>query len=146
MLARELCLPVAVEQFVGSWIPIAAAEQTQLSGDPLSDNPFCRLSAGAIGGGHIWDVEGAFRVVIGPLGPADFRRLLPSGPDLGKVRDFVRLYAPPHLRFTIRLLLSPDAVPEPRLSAGDDAIQLNWTSWLRSEHSLGSDADVELAG
>jgi type VI secretion system protein ImpH len=146
MLAAEFSLPVRIEQFVGTWIAIASDEQSRLSSDPLSRSPFAQLSRGAVLGAHIWDVEGTFRIILGPVGPEEFRRLLPSGPNLSRMRDLIRLYAPLHLRFTIRLLLRPDAVPEPRLTAGDDSIRLGWIGWLKDERSFDTMAEVELSG
>jgi type VI secretion system protein ImpH len=97
-------------------------------------------------GARIWEVEGAFQVVIGPLDQEEFRRLLPSESDFGRIRDFVRLFAPNHLRFTIRLILQPDAVPQARVAADDNAVQLGWTSWLSGNRLYGEDAAIQLLG
>jgi type VI secretion system protein ImpH len=146
LLASEFSLPLRIEQFIGNWIEIAHGEQTRLTADPLAINPFSRLSRGAVVGARIWEVEGAFQVVIGPLDQEEFRRLLPSESDFGRIRDFVRLFAPNHLRFTIRLILQPDAVPQARVAADDNAVQLGWTSWLSGNRLYGEDAAIQLLG
>ena len=93
---------------------------------------YTALGSEAVIGQRVWDVESKFRVRLGPLGYAEFRRLLPDGDMLRPVREMVRLYAGPHLEFDVQLVLNRREVPRCRLG-GDSASasRLGWNTWVR---------------
>jgi type VI secretion system protein ImpH len=72
MLEDLLGLPVRILPFSGRWVEVAPSEQTKLDG--LAPQ-YCRLGIDTVAGSHIWDVQGMFRIVVGPLGYADFLSL-----------------------------------------------------------------------
>ena len=51
---------------------------------------FATLGVDAVSGARVWDVQGSFRIRIGPLDYPSFLRFLPEGPDLGRLGDLVR--------------------------------------------------------
>jgi type VI secretion system protein ImpH len=123
------CARVAVEQFVGTWVPLAAEDRTRLGAAA------CELGRSAVLGSHVFDRAGKFRVVIGPLDRAGYQRF--SSPELrSRVMRFVRALAGDELAHEIVLWLGPDAAPPLELSAGG-TFQLGRNAWLGRQ---GTDA------
>ena len=86
----------------------------------------------AVIGQRVWDVESKFRIRVGPLSYAEFRRLLPDGDMLRPLCEMARLYAGPHLEFDVQLVLKRREVPRCRLG-GDPGrrSRLGWNTWVR---------------
>jgi type VI secretion system protein ImpH len=122
-------VPVMVEQFVGHWMR-------------MPDDSLCRLRSGpdaqvlgatTVLGKRVWNCQHKFRVVVGPLGLDDYRRMLPGGDSFRRLRDWVRNYAGMAYDWDINVQLKRAAVPPLRLGRGPDAdARLGWTSWLHA--------------
>ncbi len=126
-------LPVRIEEFVGGWLD-------------LPDDSRCRLGrsarVGSLGvntllGARVWQAQQRFRIVLGPLGLTDYRRLLPGGRSLRSLQAVVRNYLGDEQEWELQLILREAEIPGPRL--GGDT-QLGWTGWL-SQAPLGRDGD-----
>lgn len=117
-------VPVELEQFVGHWMAIPPQSQTRM-GARESGN---RLGASTVIGTRVWDRQHKFRLVIGPLDYAGYRRMLPGGASLRRLIDWVKSYAGMALDWDVRLVLRQSEVP--RLALG--ARQLGWTTYLGS--------------
>ena len=124
ILGAYFKVPVQLEQFVGHWMAIPASSQTRMGALDRGN----LLGASTVLGTRVWDRQHKFRLVIGPLGYADYRRLLPGGASLRRLVDWVNSYAGLALDWDVRLVLRQDEVP--RLALG--AKQLGWTTWLGS--------------
>ncbi|MBK8096560.1 MAG: type VI secretion system baseplate subunit TssG [Planctomycetes bacterium] len=113
--------PVAIEPFVGRWLPIpdAAARHFGWNGYRLGDD--------AMLGDEFWDCTQTVRIVIGPLSLAHYERLLPGGASWQRLLDLLGSCLAPELAFEVRLLLQADEVPTCGLG---DQRRLGWTSWL----------------
>ncbi|WP_374583297.1 type VI secretion system baseplate subunit TssG [Pseudoduganella sp.] len=72
-LALSLGVPVAVEQFVGRWEVLPASQASALGGR----NACC--GSGALLGERLWRLDGAVRVVVGPLDAGAAQAFLPGG-------------------------------------------------------------------
>nr|WP_281392958.1 type VI secretion system baseplate subunit TssG [Roseospira goensis] len=124
--------PVAVQQFQGRWLTLPPEEQTRL-GDPTG----CRLGIDTVAGSRVWDVQGGFRLRVGPLDWADFRRFQPDGPHLQRLAALARLYVGPEFAFDVQVVLAKAAVPRLRMPAGPDpggdGPRLGWNTWLVHE-------------
>ncbi|HWC89671.1 MAG TPA: type VI secretion system baseplate subunit TssG [Pirellulales bacterium] len=114
-------VPVAVQEFVGHWLPLP---------------PDCRgrLTAGASALGHtatlgtrVWDCQSKFRVVCGPLDYADFCRLLPDGDRFAELVAGVRNYAGDEMLWDLQLVLRKDE--KPALQLGRTG-RLQRNAWL----------------
>ncbi|MBP2298731.1 type VI secretion system baseplate subunit TssG [Azospirillum picis] len=133
MLSDHLGRPVTVDSFVGSWLPIAPDGQTRLPGPGDPDGRHCRLGIDALAGDRAWDVQGKFRLRIGPLKHDQFRDFMPEGREFRKLQDLVRLYVGPELDFELQVTLEAPQVPAARLAAGPDdatATRLGWNGWV----------------
>ncbi|MDR0902693.1 MAG: type VI secretion system baseplate subunit TssG [Opitutaceae bacterium] len=126
ILGEFFGIPSEVEPFVGRWIPIPPDSQLHLNGAP----PTCTLGQTAIMGSRVWDTQLSFRIHMGPMNFADYKRLLPRGDSFGRLRDWVLSYAGDELFWDVRLILRADEIPMLRL--GDGGQQLGWTTWLHS--------------
>jgi type VI secretion system protein ImpH len=126
-------LPVEIEQFMPDWVS-------------LPRNSLCLLGksadTGTLGstatiGERIRVFHHKFRIRIGPMSLADYRRLLPFGRSLERLTPVVLNYVGHELSWDVMLLLFKEEVPSIRLGA---AGELGWTSWLGKRRS-DSDAD-----
>lgn len=116
--------PVELEQFVGHWMAIPPEGQTRMGGFDASN----RLGQSTVIGKRVWDRQHKFRLVIGPLDYAGYRRMLPKGASLRRLVDWVNSYVGLALDWDLRLVLQREEVP--RLALG--ARQLGWTTYLGS--------------
>ena len=143
MLADYLGVPVRVEQFSGRWTSLAADEQTSLP--RAGETPaFCRLGVDSVAGGRVWDVQGHFRVVVGPVDHAEMLSLAPDAPRLRRLVDLVRAYAGPDLGFDIQVVLRRESVPDLRFdpAMGPGAPRLGWNSWAKFLPALEDRRDI----
>jgi type VI secretion system protein ImpH len=101
------------------------------------------LGASVVIGQRVWDVEGKFRVRLGPLDYAGFRRLMPSGDMLRPLCQIVRTYAGPQFEFDAQVVLRAAEVPCCRLG-GDaaDPSLLGWNTWVLSAAADHDAADA----
>lgn len=113
-------LPVEIEEFVGHWLVLGAAERTYLAKGAA-------LGAGAVIGGQVWDRQHKFRIHLGPLTLAQYESFLPGGMPLRKLVDWVRTYLCFELDWDVRLLLKQNEVPPLTLGGSQ---RLGWTTWL----------------
>jgi type VI secretion system protein ImpH len=133
LLSDYLGRPVEVIQFAGRWAPLEAEDWTAMptSGKPLGS--YAQLGVDAVAGSHVWDVQGGFRLRIGPLDYGQFAELLPGSPLMNEIAALVRTYAGPEFAFDMELALRGGAVPHCTLAAeGEFLPRLGWNTWLHA--------------
>lgn len=118
-------LPVRLEQFVGHWMALPPEVRSRIG--RLGEGN--RLGGSLVLGKSVWDCQHKFRIVIGPLGYADYQRFMPGGDSLRRLRDWVRSYVGLHLDWDLRLVLVKEQMPPLRLGG---ATRMGWSSWLAS--------------
>lgn len=123
MLADWFGLPCRVEQMVGEWITIPPERRTRLGESPET----CALGRTTVVGARVWDVQGRFRVRLGPMPLSPYERLLPGRPGMAELSSWVRLHAGLEYGWDVRLVLLEDEVPPVRLGR---AGRLGQTTWL----------------
>jgi len=104
-----------------------------------------RLGAGACLGERVRDRSGAFQIVLGPMGEASFRRLLPGGEGLRRIVHLVRLYVVDPLDFRVMLRLREDDVPALRLDPGA-VLPLGLMSWIAPRAAREGQSRVSIRG
>ena len=123
-------IPVEVEQFVGAWQPLGAADQCDLgSGATLSS----QLGVGTVVGDEIWDQQSRVRLKLGPLTQKQYLDFLPGGAAYTPLRDLARFVCGAHLEIEVRLILERAVVP--RCKLGEDSLagpRLGWFTWMKS--------------
>jgi type VI secretion system protein ImpH len=133
MLADYFELPVQVRQFLGQWLYLSKEDQSSLPCAPRPRGLNNQLGASLVIGERVWDVEGKFRVRLGPLGYRQFRRFMPSGDALQPLCQMVRAYVGPQFDFDAQPVLKAEEVPWCRLGGdGADPARLGWNTWVRS--------------
>lgn len=141
VLADHFDVPVAVEQLQGQWLVLEANDRAVLPGLGRRTGRNNRLGVGLVVGERVWDVQSKFRLRVGPLNYAQFRRHLPGGTGLRPLCQLTRTYTGPDLSFDVQLVLRAAEVPACRLGGDDgDVARLGWNTWLHSG-SVRADAD-----
>ncbi|CAN7377896.1 type VI secretion system baseplate subunit TssG [Pseudoduganella sp. LjRoot289] len=129
ILREYFKLPVRVEQFVGHWMRLPVEIQSRLGAMEEGN----RLGISTVLGSKVWDSQNKFRIVIGPMGFADYERMLPGGDSMKRLLAWVRNYAGTALDWDVRLILKKEETPALRLeSAGGRGLRLGWSTWPAS--------------
>ncbi len=105
------------------------------------------LGQSAVIGAKVWDCQTRFRVEIGPLTLEQYKRFLPGGESMRRLRDwvlnFARLRAFVHEMHLVYAATSrKDDVPPVQL--GSAGMALGWTSWLGRRRSDPHTGDLVL--
>ncbi len=130
LAAALLNAPVQIAEFHGRWIAIAPGERTRLAGPRPGERTFSRLGEDAVAGVQAWDVQGRFRLRVGPLSLEDFRTFLqPDGPR-ALLDRVVREAVGPAVDFDLQLVLRADEVPSLKLDDPEAPALLSQTTWL----------------
>jgi type VI secretion system protein ImpH len=144
MLEDWLRVPVRLEQFALRWLTLARDEQSRLSAPLQGRNRYNRLGRDAVLGERVIDAQSHFRVHLGPLSYAQFRRLSPLGDLLGPTSELINTFAGPQLSFDLQPVVQGDDVPRARLTGATppqtESTRLGWNSWLGPRPD-GSNAD-----
>jgi type VI secretion system protein ImpH len=128
-------LPVKVEQLVGQWLYLDAANRAAM---PSLGNPeglHNQLGRDATIGHRLWDVQCKVRLAVGPLDRFDFESLMPQGAARKPFDAMVRQYLGLEYDVDLQLLVRPEEVPWLALDHDEDRRgRLGHNTWLRSQH------------
>jgi type VI secretion system protein ImpH len=123
---------VRVEQFTGRWTWLAPDELTAMPTRGRPEGAFAQLGVSAVVGERVWDVQGSFRMRIGPLTYAQFASFMPGSRDLDQLADLTRLFVGAAFGFDVQLTLAKEEVPYLQLAEGATyAPRLGWNTWLK---------------
>ena len=125
IISEYFSIPAAIESHTGRWIPMPEDCHCRLGARSTSTT----LGQTAIIGTRVWDTQLSFRLHLGPMRLADYRRLLPRGDSFRRLRAWIHTYAGEELYWDVRLILRADEVPMLHLNG---AQQLGYTTWLHS--------------
>ena len=107
MLASYFELPVEIEEFVGRWIDLPADSHWRLGESPETGS----LGATTVIGARTWDVQGKFRIRLGPLSRKQYERLLPGSESLDRLTAMVRSYVGDELSWELNPVLRKEDTP-----------------------------------
>jgi type VI secretion system protein ImpH len=124
ILRDYFAMPVAVAQFVGQWLEITEENRTRLG---AANNA---VGSSAVAGTRTWDQQAKFKLRVGPLGYAEFTRLLPAGDAHQPFVQLTRYCAGQEFDFDVQLVLKAAEVPWCRL--GDGQARLGFSTWLKT--------------
>ena len=133
VLEEFLHLPFRIAEFIGEWLRLSSRDWLRLG----AMGSACALGKGTVIGRSVWNCQHKFRIICGPLRLEEFKRLLPGGPSLTRLRDTVRGFVGFGLDWDLNLVLARADVP--RLCLGVSG-ELGWTAWL-GERKTTTDAD-----
>jgi type VI secretion system protein ImpH len=125
---------VRVLQFQGRWVGLPTPERTRLGGSREDPSRYATLGRSALVGAHYWDVNGSFRVRVGPLDYGQFQGFMPDGTQMSELAALTRSYVGIQLSFDVQLTLLAAEVP-PLVLGGDDGARprLGWNTWLPAQ-------------
>lgn len=133
MIATFFEVDAHVETFVGRWLDVPSEAHFRIGESPRTG----RLGETITLGRRVWDCQHKFRIVMGPMRFADFRRFLPRGASFARLAAMVRRYTTHELEWDLQLVLA--RADKPALSL-DGTVQLGFTSWLGDD---GCDEDLD---
>lgn len=125
-------MPVHVLELQGYWLILEADDRAYLPDTCYRDGRNNVLGNDLVLGERVWDVQGRFRLQLGPLTYKQFRQFMPNGAGLRPLCQLTRTYVGPELSFDVQLILRPDEVPACRLGDDADPTFLGWNSWITS--------------
>jgi type VI secretion system protein ImpH len=144
VLSELFGVSAAILPLIGQWLQLPAEYQTCLkrrdlgafaaSGRPKSSSGSDpRLGHNTVVGSRVWEVQGRFRVRLGPLKFEQFQHFLPVGRKYRQLAHLVRLYVGATFDFDVQPVLEGEEVPWCRFGAkGPHAPRLGWNTWLRN--------------
>jgi type VI secretion system protein ImpH len=130
-------MPASIDEFIGEWAAIPERERWSL-GLPADAPRFGRLGDSTRLGSQVWLRQSRFRLVLGPLGRAEFNRVARGGEPVAALAALVRGYVGDELGWELLLKLSHDALPNFRLGEAE----LGHTTWLHVASHAISDGRV----
>jgi len=129
ILRDYFCVPVEIEQCLGSWYQLEDADRCYLS----SEQERSQLGEGAFIGEEVWDQLARFRIRVGPVGLERFTEFLPGGRAMEELVELTRYFAGQAAAFDVQVFLRAEEVPYCRLEdEGIDAPRLGWMGWLKT--------------
>jgi type VI secretion system protein ImpH len=137
MLRHFFGAPVEIVEFVGHWIALPEDCQFILGHSPRTGE----LGVSTTIGERIWNRQQKFRIQLGPLTQAEYRRFLPGAASLERLVAIVRNYLGDEWLWDVRLTLARKEVPA--FVLGQSA-QLGWTMWLLSDEAREDSDDLVL--
>jgi type VI secretion system protein ImpH len=143
LLTDHFGVPIEIAQFQGRWLHLPLCEQTRLGGNTENSGSYVQLGVTALVGSRTWDVQGSFRVRIGPLNYAEFQSFMPGRPQLAKLQALTRSYVGPTLRFDVQLTLQGIEVPRLALCADEKVgAKLGANAWLPTTRACADANDA----
>ena len=112
--------PVRLQEYVGCWLDLDRTDQWQVGAQAA-------LGQDTSIGSQVWSRSAKFRIRLGPLSLADYKRLLPSGDSLVRMTAIVRSYIGDSLAWDVNLVLRAGDVP---LAILGEKTRLGQTSWI----------------
>lgn len=137
ILSDHFQAPVTVQQFSGGWRTIEPDQRTAMGKSGKNQ----LLGQTIVLGSRIWDQQGAFWIVVGPLSLDQFFHFLPDGNAYSPFCSMTRFYVGEEFEFRIRLKIEAAEIPETRLGQS----KLGWTSWVKTR-PCRQDSQVEISG
>ena len=141
MLCGYFDTRVAVQQFRGQWLTLAAENQSCFAEGGVGGN--MQLGVDTVVGERVWDAQSKFRVKLGPLRYRQFQDFLPSGTAYRPLEHLTRLYVGQQFDFDVQLVLQAPEVPRCVLTIDSTrCVRLGWDTWLHSRDFTRDVADA----
>lgn len=135
LLSTFFDVPVHVQQFSVAWLPLPGEGRLRMG------VAMAGLGTTAVLGASVRGAQHRFRIRLGPLSFADYRRFLPGGQALGELRAAVRFYAGDELDCDVQLVLRRDEVPLTHLGRGS---RMGLSAWMGRFGGPGDADDLVL--
>jgi len=156
IISKFFGVPTLVDEFVGQWIRLPETYHCCLGGGPASKQPGAdhapftlgTHSGGcAVAGKSVFDVQGKFRVRVGPMDLAHYTRFLPGSVGQRRAESWIRNYIGDQLAWEVLITLRKQDVKPAKLGGNpkkDVGARLGWTTWMMSGESASDRSDLLL--
>lgn len=122
-------MPFHVEQFVGRWLEIPAAELSEMPSARHPRGRNCGLGTGLSAGKQVWDVQSKVRLVAGPLSREQFQRIAPHTLGHARLFDLARRYLGTGFDFDLEVRIARNDAPRAAVG-GAGSCSLGVDSWV----------------
>jgi type VI secretion system protein ImpH len=130
MLQALFGAKVRMQEFVGSWLTLEPDDRWQLGRQ-------AGLGMTTSIGSRVWSRAAKFRLLVGPMDFATYKRLLPGQGSLERLEAVVRNYVGDRLDWDVNLILRAEEVPRTALGA---SAALGHTTWIGIRRDMAHDA------
>lgn len=130
-LRELLAIDTTIEPFIGRWLRVPGAQQTELNAAAAEFESASRLGLNTVVGDEFWDIQSKFRVRVASLTYERYLEFLPGRRPLQHLAELTRLYCGPDFEFEVQLMICKEDVPELMMSESA-APRLGWTTILVS--------------
>jgi len=120
-LGAFFAVAVTVGEFAVGWMALPDDGRLRLG------RAMAGLGDTAVLGAAVRDAQHRFRIRLGPMAMADYRRFLPGGDALAELDAAVRFYVGDPLAWDVQLVLKRDEVPLPLLGRG---ARMGLSTWM----------------
>jgi type VI secretion system protein ImpH len=135
LLSDYFGLHVTILQFSGQWLYLEPENQSC-----LTEGGNIQMGVNLVVGERFWDMQGKFRIRLGPLTYRQFLDFLPLGTAFRPLAHLARLYAGKQFDVDVQVVLLAAEVPWCRLGDTVEAgARLGWNTWIRN-HEMTHDA------
>ncbi len=144
MLQTYLGVPVVVEQFVGRWYDLPAAQGLRLGGSAAGQGAPALLGRTSSLGERVWQRDLCLRLVLGPLNHSRFLRFLPGGAGARALRELLTLHSGVSFEYEVNLRLRQEDVQSSTLDSRRPPAmgRLGWDTFLQTHPANDDRADV----
>ncbi len=130
-------VPIAVEEFGGSWYPLSDQDICKFSDPPTQAE---QLGFGVVVGDAVWDRASRAKISVGPLHLDQYRDFLPGGNAHIPLEAVTRFFTNGELIFEVQLILARDSVPRCQLGIDSDSPpRLGWMTWMNTTQQRTED-------
>jgi type VI secretion system protein ImpH len=123
-------VPVHLEELRGRWLDLDEPDRSAFPDSSCPQGRNLQLGIDFIVGDRVWDIQSGFRIRVGPVTFADFRRWIPPGDALKPLCQLVRTYVGLGLEFDVQVILKGSEIPRCQLGNEDNQALLGYTTWL----------------
>jgi len=144
MLQTYLGVPVVVEQFVGRWYDLPAAQGLRLGGSAAGQGAPALLGRTSSLGERVWQRDLCLRLVLGPINHSRFLRFLPGGAGARALRELLTLHSGVSFEYEVNLRLRQEDVQSSTLDSRRPPAmgRLGWDTFLQTHPANDDRADV----
>jgi type VI secretion system protein ImpH len=134
VLGHYFQIDAEVVQFCGQWLYLPEDTQSRMPSKQHREGLNLQLGESAVVGSRVWDVQSRVRIRLGPLGIADFNKLVPGRDQLTAVAELIRFYIGADKDFDVQLVLrKEDIVPCQLVARNSYEPRLGWNTWMASD-------------
>jgi type VI secretion system protein ImpH len=124
-------VPVAIQQFAGTWRTIPSENRTQFSDTNRASE---RLGVGVVVGEEVWDHHGRIGVALGPMSFERYMDFLPGQQGHHDLTAWLRFYSNGSYETEVKLILNREEAPGCQLGdQSDQRPRLGLVSWLKTK-------------